>query len=57
MAYEFGAYEFGHIVLVPFPFADQTTSKKRPAVVVSSQADNGTPPNLIVMAIISQLRP
>ena len=25
-------YEFGDIVLIPFPFADQTTAKKRPAV-------------------------
>ncbi len=29
-------YEFGDVVLVPFPFTDQTTTKKRPAVVVSS---------------------
>lgn len=28
-------YERGDVVLVPFPFADQITSKKRPAVVVS----------------------
>jgi mRNA interferase MazF len=28
--------EFGDVVLVPFPFTDQTTTKKRPAVVVSS---------------------
>ena len=30
--------EFGDVVLVPFPFTDQTTTKKRPAVVVSSDA-------------------
>ena len=29
-------YEFGDVVLVPFPFTDQTTTKKRPAIVVSS---------------------
>ncbi len=31
-------YEFGDVLLVPFPFADQTTTKRRPAVVVSSEA-------------------
>jgi mRNA interferase MazF len=29
-------YEFADVVLVPFPFTDQTTTKKRPAIVVSS---------------------
>jgi mRNA interferase MazF len=29
------AYKFGDVVLVPFPFTDQTATKKRPAVVVS----------------------
>ena len=28
------AYAFGDVVLVPFPFTDQTGIKKRPAVVV-----------------------
>jgi mRNA interferase MazF len=28
-------YNFGDIVLVPFPFTDQSTVKKRPAVIVS----------------------
>jgi hypothetical protein len=32
------AYSLGDVVLVPFPFTDQTTSKKRPAVVVSAEA-------------------
>lgn len=29
-------YNFGDVVLVPFPFTDQSTTKKRPAVVISS---------------------
>jgi mRNA interferase MazF len=51
------AYSFGDAVLVPFPFADQTGSKKRPAVVVSSAAYHRGRPDLILMAVISQVRP
>ena len=48
------AYEFGDILLVPFPFTDQTTAKKRPAVVVSSAAYNRNRPDIILMAVTSQ---
>jgi len=30
-------YSFGDVVLVPFPFTDQSGSKKRPAVIVRRQ--------------------
>jgi len=50
-------YEFGTIVLVPFPFTDQSASKRRPAVVVSNVAYNTAKPDVIVMAVTSQLRP
>ncbi|MCP9493236.1 MAG: hypothetical protein MSG64_02150 [Pyrinomonadaceae bacterium MAG19_C2-C3] len=33
-------YNFGDVVLVPFPFTDQSGAKKRPAAVVSSFAYN-----------------
>jgi mRNA interferase MazF len=29
-------YSFGDVVLVPFPFTDQSGIKRRPAVIVSS---------------------
>ncbi len=47
---------FGDVVLVPFPFTDQTASKQRPAVVVSTAAYNAARPDIILMAITSQLR-
>jgi mRNA interferase MazF len=51
------AYESGDIVLIPFPFTDQTASKRRPAIVVSSAAYHRTRPDLILMAVTSQVRP
>ena len=51
-------YSFGDVVLVPFPFTDQSASKKRPAVVVSSDGYHQRRPDVIVMAVTSQiLRP
>lgn len=57
MPSEVAALDFGHVVLVPFPFTSQAISKQRPAVVVSSRAYNLERPDLIMMAITSQLRP
>ncbi len=50
-------FEFGDVVLVPFPFTSQTASKQRPAVIVSNRAYNTAKPDLIMMAITSQFRP
>jgi mRNA interferase MazF len=50
-------FEFGDVVLVPFPFTSQAASKQRPAVTVSSFAYNRSKPDIVVMAITSQLRP
>lgn len=51
------SFKFGDIVLVPFPFTDQTASKRRPAVVVSSEAYHRERPDLILLAVTSQIRP
>lgn len=48
-------YEFGDVVLVPFPFTNQTTQKKRPAVVVSSNSYNQLRPDVILIAVTSQI--
>ena len=50
-------FEFGDVVLVPFPFTNQMAPKKRPAVVISSRRYNLERPDIIVMAITSQIRP
>jgi mRNA interferase MazF len=50
------AHSFGEVVLVPFPFTDQSGAKKRPAVVVSSSGYNANRRDLIIMAITSQVR-
>jgi len=50
-------YSFGEIVLVPFPFTDQSAVKRRPAVVVSSDRYHRERPDLIIMAVTSRVRP
>ena len=50
-------YRFGNVVLVPFPFTDQTASKKRPAVIVSSAQYGQRRLDVIRMAITSQVKP
>lgn len=51
------SYSFGDVVLVPFPFTDLTSSKKRPAIVVSSDRYNRVRLDLILIAITSQTNP
>jgi len=49
-------YSFGDVVLVPFPFTDQSATKKRPAVVISSNSYHRARPDLLIMAITSQVK-
>lgn len=50
------AYQFADVVLVPFPFTDQSATKQRPGVVVSSLAYHLARRDLILMPITSQVR-
>jgi mRNA interferase MazF len=47
-------YNKGDVILVPFPFSNQTSAKKRPAVIVSSDAYNKVSQDIIIMAITGQ---
>ncbi len=49
-------FNFGNVVLVPFPFTDQSGTQKRPAVVVSSHGYNAQRRDIMIMAITSQVR-
>jgi mRNA interferase MazF len=50
------AYSFGDVILVPFPFTDQSQSKQRPAVIVSGTRYHAERPDLVLMAVTSQVR-
>ncbi|MBC8262550.1 MAG: type II toxin-antitoxin system PemK/MazF family toxin [Anaerolineales bacterium] len=49
------AYRQGDVLLVPYPFTDQSGSKQRPSVVVSGDAYNQTHPDVILAPITSQI--
>ncbi len=48
--------EFSDLILEPFPFTDQSTSKKRPAVVISGARYRREHPDYIIMAVTSRTR-
>ena len=48
-------FQRGDIVLVPFPFSDLSTTKVRPAVVVSGSLYHTTEPDLILAAITTKI--
>ena len=47
------AFQRGDVVLVPFPFSNLTTTKVRPAVVLSSALYHRTQPDVILGAVTS----
>jgi mRNA interferase MazF len=47
-------FQRGEVVLVPFPFSDLTTTKVRPAVIVSGPLYHATEPDLILAAITTK---
>jgi len=50
------AFDFADVVLVAFPFNEQGTTKKRPAVIVSSAEYNAQRSDVLLMAVTSHLR-
>jgi mRNA interferase MazF len=48
-------FQRGDILLVPFPFSDLTTTKVRPAVVVSSLEYHQAEPDLLLAALTSNV--
>ena len=49
-------YESCDVVLVPFPFSNLLTTKKRPAIVISSLQYNTLYSDIVIIAITSQLQ-
>lgn len=50
------SFNFGDAVLVAFPFTNLQATKKRPAVIISSSTYQQNRPDVILMAITSQIR-
>lgn len=45
------------IVLIPIPFTDLTSQKKRPAIIISSNAYNEKNEDIIVVSLTSNVEP
>jgi mRNA interferase MazF len=48
-------YRQGDVVLVSFPFTDLTSTKRRPAVVVSPDTFNARNEDVVLVAVTSQI--
>ncbi len=49
-------YDYGDVVLVEFPFTNLHSTKKRPAVIISGKSYQRNRPDIVLMAITSQIR-
>jgi mRNA interferase MazF len=49
-------YKRGEIVLIPVPFSDLSSVKKRPVLVISNTSHNNTNSDIIVVAITSNMQ-
>ena len=54
---EGSGYSRGDLVLVPFPFTDGSGAKRRPAVIVSSEAYHTSRADAIILLITGNLDP
>lgn len=51
------SYRRGDVVFVQFPFTNQTTGKRRPALVISTDEYNESTPDLTLLSVTSNTRP
>jgi mRNA interferase MazF len=49
-------YKHGEIVLIPIPFSDLSSVKKRPVLVISNTSHNSVSNDMVVVAITSNLQ-
>ena len=49
-------FDPGSIVLVSFPFTNLRAVKKRPAIIISTRQYNDTHPDIIIIAVTSQIK-
>ncbi len=49
------AFQRGDVVLIPFPYTDLTTTKTRPAIVISSSAYHAVRSELLLAYVSSQI--
>ena len=50
-------YKQREIVLVPFPYSDLSSTKRRPVLIVSNDDYNGKYSDVVVAVISSKIRP